>query len=46
MIDVGAFVGSIFVGFLGDKYSYRAIFLSPLLFLSSFLMFIVYKFLG
>jgi OPA family glycerol-3-phosphate transporter-like MFS transporter 3 len=46
MVDVGAFIGGVVVGFLGDKYSYRAIFLSPLLFLGSILMFIVYKYLG
>lgn len=29
------------VGYLGDKYSYRALFLSPFLFISSGIMFIV-----
>lgn len=41
MVDVGSFVGGMMVGYLGDKYSYRALFLSPFLFLSSGIMFIV-----
>ena len=41
MVDIGAFVGGLIVGYLGDKYSYRALFLSPLLFLGAAVMFIV-----
>ena len=41
MVDVGSFIGGLIVGYLGDKYGFRALFLSPCLFLSSILMFIV-----
>lgn len=41
MIDIGSFIGGLIVGHLGDKYSYRALFLSPLLFMGSILMFLV-----
>jgi OPA family glycerol-3-phosphate transporter-like MFS transporter 3 len=39
MVDTGSFIGGLAIGYLGDKYKYRAIFLSPLLFLSSVVMF-------
>jgi sugar phosphate permease len=39
MVDTGSFIGGLIIGYLGDKYKYRAIFLSPLLFLSSIVMF-------
>eukprot|EP00919_Chromeraceae_sp_WS-2016_P023350 GHVR01055473.1.p1 GENE.GHVR01055473.1~~GHVR01055473.1.p1 ORF type:complete len:115 (-),score=15.26 GHVR01055473.1:341-685(-) len=45
MIDVGSFIGGLFVGAIGDKYSHRALFLSPLLFISAILMFMVSFFL-
>ena len=41
MVDIGAFIGGLIVGSLGDKYSYRALFLSPFLFFGGALMFIV-----
>jgi len=41
MCDVGTFIGGMGVGYLGDRYSYRALFLSPFLFLSAAIMFIV-----
>lgn len=41
MVDVGTFIGSLIVGFLGDKYGYRALFLSPSFFLGAIIMFIV-----
>ena len=41
MVDVGSFIGGLIVGYLGDKYGKRALFLSPCLFLSSVVMFIV-----
>lgn len=41
MVDVGTFVGGMMVGYLGDKYSYRALFLSPFLFVSAGVMFVV-----
>ena len=39
MIDIGSFIGGLYIGYLGDKYKHRAIFLSPLLFVSSIVMF-------
>jgi MFS family permease len=41
MVDVGALFGGMLVGHLGDIYQLRALFLSPLLFLGSIVMFIV-----
>jgi predicted MFS family arabinose efflux permease len=41
MVDVGTFIGGMAVGHLGDKYSLRALFLSPCLFISAIVMFIV-----
>ena len=41
MVDVGSFIGGLIVGYLGDKYGKRALFLSPCLFFSSIIMFIV-----
>lgn len=41
MVDIGSFVGGLIVGSLGDKYGYRALFLSPCLFFSAVVMFIV-----
>lgn len=41
MVDVGSFIGGMFVGYLGDKYSYRSLFLSPLFLVASGVMFIV-----
>ena len=41
MIDLGSFVGGMIVGYLGDIYSYRALFLTPFLTLSACVMFIV-----
>lgn len=41
MVDVGTFIGGMAVGYLGDRYSYRALFLSPCLFISAGIMFIV-----
>ena len=41
MVDIGSFIGGLIVGYLGDRYSYKALFLSPLLFISSAVMFIV-----
>lgn len=41
MIDLGSFVGGLIVGYLGDLYSYRALFLTPLLIISAAMMFIV-----
>jgi MFS family permease len=41
MVDVGTCVGGIFIGYLGDRFSHRALFLSPSFFISSILMFIV-----
>jgi MFS family permease len=41
MVDIGTFVGGMGVGYLGDRYQYRALFLSPFLFLSAGMMFIV-----
>ncbi len=40
MVDTGSFIGGLIIGYLGDKYKYRAIFLSPLLFCSSLVMFL------
>lgn len=39
MVDTGSFIGGLIIGYLGDKYHFRALFLSPLLFVSSFVMF-------
>jgi MFS family permease len=39
MVDTGSFIGGLVIGHLGDKLQYRALFLSPLLFVSSVLMF-------
>ena len=39
MVDVGTFLGGLIFGYLGDKYKYRAMFISPLLFICSFIMF-------
>lgn len=41
MVDVGSFIGAMLVGHLGDIYQLRALFLSPLLFLGSIVMFVV-----
>jgi sugar phosphate permease len=41
MIDIGSLIGGTAVGFLADKYNKRALFLSPLLFLSAIIMFVV-----
>lgn len=41
MVDLGSFIGGLIVGYLGDKYSYRALFLSPLFVFASIVMFIV-----
>lgn len=41
MIDIGSLIGGTAVGFLVDKFNKRALFLSPLLLLSSIIMFIV-----
>ena len=46
MNDVGTFIGGLIVGYLGDKYGRRALFLSPLLFIGSILMLLVWKTLG
>lgn len=43
MSDIGTFAGGVIVGYLGDKFTKRALFLSPLLFVGSFLMVIVWK---
>lgn len=43
MSDVGTFVGGIVVGYLGDRFVKRALFLSPLLFVGSLFMLIVWK---
>jgi OPA family glycerol-3-phosphate transporter-like MFS transporter 3 len=40
MVDTGSFIGGLIIGYLGDKYKYRAIFISPLLFCSSIVMFL------
>jgi OPA family glycerol-3-phosphate transporter-like MFS transporter 3 len=39
MVDTGSFIGGLAIGYLGDKLQLRALFLSPLLFLSSIVMF-------
>jgi len=39
MVDTGSFIGGLTIGYLGDKLQYRALFLSPLLFVSSIVMF-------
>lgn len=41
MIDLGSLIGGTAVGFLVDRYNKRALFLSPLLLISSVVMFIV-----
>jgi OPA family glycerol-3-phosphate transporter-like MFS transporter 3 len=41
MVDVGSFIGGMIVGYLGDIYSYRALFLTPFLIISAAVMFIV-----
>jgi MFS family permease len=41
MIDAGSFLGGTYIGYLGDKYGHRALYLSPLLLLSSIIMFVV-----
>lgn len=41
MIDVGSLIGGLIIGYLADRYERRAIFLCPLLLLSSIIMFIV-----
>lgn len=46
MNDVGTFLGGMIVGYLGDKYAKRALFLSPLLFVGTILMLIVWQALG
>lgn len=46
MLDIGTFFGSIFTGQLSDKIGKRSIVMSPQLYLSGFLMLIVYFFLG
>ena len=39
MVDTGSFIGGLLIGYLGDRLQLRALFLSPLLFLSSIVMF-------
>ena len=39
MVDTGSFIGGLIIGYLGDKMQLRALFLSPLLFASSIVMF-------
>ena len=39
MVDTGSFIGGLTIGYLGDKMQFRALFLSPLLFISSIVMF-------
>jgi len=41
MLDVGSLIGGTFVGFLADHYNKRALFLSPLLLISSIILFII-----
>lgn len=41
MVDIGSFIGGLAIGHFSDKTGYKALFLSPLLFLSSFVMFVV-----
>ncbi len=41
MVDIGSFIGGLTIGYFSDKTGYRALFLSPLLFLSSIIMFVV-----
>ena len=41
MVDIGSFIGGMGVGYLGDIYSYRALFLTPFLMLSAVIMFVV-----
>lgn len=41
MVDIGSFVGGMIVGYLGDIYSYRALFLTPLFMGSACVMFVV-----
>ena len=41
MVDIGCFIGGLIVGYLGDRYKYKALFLSPLLLVSSLVMFVV-----
>ena len=40
MVDVGSYIGGLCVGHLVDKYKFRAVFLSPLLFISASIMFL------
>lgn len=46
MLDVGTFFGSIITGQVSDKVGKRAVVMSPQLYFSGFLMFIIYFFLG
>ena len=39
MVDTGSFIGGLVIGYVGDKLKFRALFLSPLLFVSSVVMF-------
>lgn len=39
MVDTGSFIGGLIIGYLGDKLKLRALMLSPLLLLSSVVMF-------
>jgi hypothetical protein len=41
MIDIGSFVGALILGYLVDRFPYRALFISPMLLFSTFLMLIV-----
>jgi MFS family permease len=41
MVDIGSFIGGLAIGYFSDKTGYRALFLSPLLFVSSIVMFVV-----
>lgn len=41
MVDIGSFIGGVGVGYLGDIYSFRALFLTPSLLASAAVMFIV-----
>lgn len=41
MVDIGSFIGGLIVGYLGDKFELRALFLSPFLLLGACTMFLV-----
>lgn len=46
MVDTGSFIGGLTIGYIGDKYKYRAILLSPLLLFSSVIMLFTAYFLS